>query len=119
MNKKAKILFFCMIFVAKAVFCQKSGEKMALAGDLFSLKPPLYTSINSKINDWTPVNNKKGPVTVSLISPDHYTQCFGFFCKKELQFEKTTGVSVKFRLGTVQYCDWMEGKKGAGILPVQ
>ena len=107
-----------MIFVAKAVFCQKSGDKIALTADLYSLKSPSQTWIRQDFNTWFEANNKKVPVRVSMISADHYTQNFGFFCKKELQFEKATKVPFKFRVGTVQYCDWMEGKKSAGILPV-
>lgn len=59
----------------------------------------------------------QGLLLFSVINPDYYIQNFGFFCKKELQFEKVTKVPFKFRLGSVQYCDWMEGKKSAGILP--
>ena len=107
-----------MIFVAKAVFCQKSGDKIAPITDLYSLKSPSQTRTRQDFNTWFEANNKQVPVRVSMISSDQYTKNFGFFCKKELQFEKATKVPFKFRVGTVQYCDWMEGKKNAGILPV-
>jgi hypothetical protein len=32
-----------------------------------------------------------------------------------LQLEKITKIPFKLRLGSVQQCDWMEGKKNAGI----
>lgn len=39
------------------------------------------------------------------------------FCRMEHILEKRTAVPIKFRLGAVQYVDWLEGKPNSGIYP--
>ncbi|MEJ7770220.1 MAG: hypothetical protein WKF89_20545, partial [Chitinophagaceae bacterium] len=43
------------------------------------------------------------PALNQLISADYYTQHFGFFCRKELQIEKSTRIPMRFRLGSLEY----------------
>jgi len=46
------------------------------------------------------------------IPANFYSANTGFFCKKELLLEKKTKIPFRFRLGTLEYCDRLEGKKG-------
>jgi len=52
-----------------------------------------------------------------LVSPSFYTTRLPFFCRQELKIEHAVGIPFKFRLGSVQYVDYLERKKGAEILP--
>jgi hypothetical protein len=129
MNGNAKFLFFCMIFVASSAFGQKNIKKLLINNELYKSKLAVskyknvtssnYGLKNDSLSSQKLTINKSAvaitPISYSLISPNYYTQNFGFFCKKELQMEKLTKIPFKFRLGSVQQCDWLEGKLNAGI----
>ncbi len=55
-----------------------------------------------------PVAVKNGPS--EIIHGNYYTQHIGFVCKKEWQFEKMTRIPLHFRLGSLEYCNLLEGK---------
>ncbi|MDX1478460.1 MAG: hypothetical protein R3301_12190 [Saprospiraceae bacterium] len=43
---------------------------------------------------------------VPVVQPVHY----GMFCKIELKLEQVSGIAPRFRLGSVEYVDRLEGK---------
>lgn len=97
-----------------------SQEKKLLSIDTGSVfttserfKPglPGHISMNTgKYNDnyITPRNILFRPVS---LNKNFYCDNLGFFCKKEIQLEKVTSVPFRFRLGSLDYVDWLEGKK--------
>ena len=103
---KAKFSIFCMIFVASAAFCQKPAIPTNLKSAQFFNIP--YSSI---IIDHSSFSIPYSPLTTTPVTPNFYSANLGFVCKKEIQFEKTTHVPFKFRLGSLQQCNWLEGKR--------
>jgi hypothetical protein len=48
----------------------------------------------------------------SLLRPDFTIQHLPFFCHQEYKVEKATGLPLRFRVGSLQECDYLEGKPG-------
>jgi len=96
-------LCVCLRCESQVVFTVPS-EKQHLSYDSSQINaiPPAPPDIRININRFCN--------TVKTVPPTFYYNSIGFFCKKELQLEKTLKFPVKFRLGSVAYTDEMEGK---------
>jgi hypothetical protein len=71
----------------------------------FSLS--LFSQSTALSKDTLPVINLK------TVPANYATQHLSFFCKKELQIQKSTGVNLFFRLGNKEYVDYLERKPNA------
>jgi len=49
--------------------------------------------------------------SLQALEDNYYTSHFGFMCKKELELEKTTHIPLRFRLGSLEQCNYLEGKR--------
>lgn len=46
----------------------------------------------------------------SFIAADFYSKQLGFFCRQEIKMDKFIRVPFRFRLGSIEQVDWLEGK---------
>src|SRR5574338_95599 len=63
-------------------------------------------------------NKWQQPDLLYSISPEFYTKSLGYFCRQELKLEKFTSIPFRFRLGSLDYTNYLEQKPNA-IKPEQ
>ena len=88
----------------------------------FKLESDLQLKHLSK--DSTPILEtlKPGPAIIKarsslfVLEPSFYSAHLSFFCNTELKIEKITYVPLRFRLGSLDYVNYLEQKPGAGKL---
>ncbi len=103
------------LFVNLFVFISARGQAQ-LTKNIASFKRPAYllkkdqplkeavSNIHIKQTDLP------GNATLKPLPADYYSKHIGFFCIKELQLEKTTKIPLRLRLGSLNYCNMLEGK---------
>lgn len=94
-----------MIFVGVKIFSQdlpQQKEALVLLQVPVKPMPAMFLIIKTVA---TPVN------TQPFLSANYYSTQLGFFCKQEIKFEKIAKISFKFRMGSVEDCDRLEGKR--------
>lgn len=97
-------IFLFSGFFLRAQSNNTTKELSAKATSAPTIKFPLAHAINLE-------KQVIGSKLISIVPQNYYSQHFGIMCKKELQFEKTTKIPLRFRVGSLQQCNYLEGKK--------
>ena len=94
-----------MIVVGSATFAQAKP----------AAKNNLLLSLQPTTNNLQQVSLKKPGSKIAENTPflpaDFYSRQLGFFCKQEIKMDKVTKFPIRFRLGSVEQCNWLEGKR--------
>jgi len=109
-------LCFCSHFLmAQMMVNASSVNYQALKTQL--LQAPKNINFTQQIQYFTFEENKKhhfNPLNNQQQMPAAYAyKDLAFFCKIEVQLEKAVKLPVKFRLGSVDYVDYLEGKRNS------
>jgi hypothetical protein len=101
MKIKRIFLFFSIIFA-----CITARSQSNLLFNTNNIASKNLFSISMK-------DSTKSISPSMLVSPLFYCNNLGFICKQEIKFQKIIKVPFVFRLGSLQYVNYLEGKKGA------
>jgi hypothetical protein len=107
-----KNIFFivCLVLQFDFSFAQKTKIKLSY----YKAPSFFFSKIKSSLPQKSAFLQTFSFATIILkkeiIPQDYYTKCLGFICIKELQFEKITKIPLRFRLGSLDYVNKLEGK---------
>jgi hypothetical protein len=91
-----RILFILLVVFPGVLLAQQKQIPVYPLKDKGAIPPPIFR-VSATPN--------------KLPQNTYYEQCFGYFCKREWNWEKQTKVPIKLRLGTYQTAQRMEGKQ--------
>ena len=100
------LMFSGNILGQKTLISNPQGGVWSSNGKKWPLKPG-FSSYNNSINK---------PVKFDMINLPtgcFYNNSLGFICRAELKLDKITPVPFRFRLGSLEYVNWMERKPNA------
>ena len=114
------ILVVLLMLSGKAFSQQQLSDSSQLIYKAGNIIHTLNTDHDFYKNSFVKIDVKKN-YTITLqhtffaktqvIDPNFYTCNLGFFCKKEIQLERVTTVPFRFRLGSLEYVNKLEGKR--------
>ena len=110
-----KICVIAAFFFISLQTVNAQNEGLLSKGKYFFLAKPvqssnaLFFSAGTKrgTKNFLP-KNQVLPLTTGLL--DFYSSTPGFFCRQEIKIQKATGLPIFLRLGSLNQCNYYEGK---------
>lgn len=75
----------------------------------------LGTAAQSKKILFTAVSDKQQKPSLKQLPSNLYTQHLGFFCRQEIKMDKQTIIPLRFRMGSMEQCNYLEQKTGYNL----
>ncbi len=92
----------------KATFFETNDIRKFILSDttFISFHNRAFVNKSKKPSDYFPYTLSETP----SIPADFSTCQYGFFCRQELRIEKATKIPLRIRLGSLEQCNYYEGK---------
>jgi hypothetical protein len=125
MKKAAKRKIVFIVALLLLIFCNRlmAQDSMGMrARNLFPApdlkadpfirtEPANVFLVNSKMSSPAISYSRSWSHMETLLPGDFYNRQLGLMCRMEWALEKNTRIPLRFRLGSLEYCNWLEGKK--------
>ena len=105
MQRKKSFLVVCFSMVLGGAYAQFGGGVVvdkSIPVRLELVRSGVFTPLPLEKQNPPPLRVSGGGI--------YYVSHLGYFCKKEIQIEKITHIPVRFRLGSLDYVNRLEGK---------
>jgi len=120
-RKKGKISFIVlglMFIIGSSVHAQNAGWRAGYPSVQWAFRfeaPVSHLAIPSFAKSMgisSPVKKQEYVHISAAVMPsaDYYAQNMGYMCKREWQFEKAAHIPLRIRLGSLDECNFLEGK---------
>ena len=126
-KRSERKICFIVVLILFGSLRTLNAQKPVFKGDGIVPEKFEWSAPGSKSNPVLPSNPRKNleqgqvlPANLLYIRPlgspipaDYSVQNLGFFCKKEWEFEKKVHIPLRVRLGSLDYCNYLEGKNNS------
>lgn len=103
---------FCGLFAVFFIFTTSVNAQNSVS--FVSLNHRFISKNKTSASDSVsivPLRQLSKSINFSTVPADFSTCNYGFFCRQELKIEKATKLPVRIRLGSLQQCNYYEGKR--------